>query len=132
MKNIATHLAFVILLTACGQQSSETTPVASETAEPDISIYATALENSSRPAADLSLRLFGKAAQGQPGDIPEYLFETKLRGFVAPHCEPSIDQLGKLAGPTVVEFVERRHGKLGVPLEVRGMDERSAERRWPA
>jgi predicted methyltransferase len=52
MKNIATHLAFVIFLTACGQQASETTPDVSETTEPKISIYASALENPSRPEAD--------------------------------------------------------------------------------
>ena len=67
MKNIATHLAFVILLTACGQQSSETTPVASETAEPDISIYATALENPSRPAADLK-----RDAGRRPAEVLEF------------------------------------------------------------
>jgi len=52
MKIISTHFAFVILLSACGQQADETTPIASETAEPAISIYAAALENPSRPEAD--------------------------------------------------------------------------------
>ena len=83
-----------------------------------------------RPSADLAERLFAEMQQSEPGEIPPYLFETKLRKFVDPHAEPSIDQLASLAGPTVVQFVEQRHGKLGVPLEVRSMDERTAERRY--
>ncbi len=84
-----------------------------------------------RPPADLSGRLFAEiGSEAQPGDIPPYLFESKLRAFVAPHCVPSPQALGALAGPTVAEFVARRHGRLGVPLEVRSMDERSAEKRY--
>jgi predicted methyltransferase len=67
MKNIATHLAFVILLTACGQQASETTPVAAEPAEPEVSIYAAALKNPSRPEADLE-----RDAGRHPAEVLEF------------------------------------------------------------
>ncbi len=52
MKNIITFLTFTIFLAACGQQSSDTTPDSSETAGPEISIYAAAMDNPSRPETD--------------------------------------------------------------------------------
>jgi hypothetical protein len=82
-----------------------------------------------RPASDLTHHLFAEMEQGD-SDVPPYLFESKLRAFIAPHAQPSTAQLGELAGSTVVEFVQQRHGKLGVPLEVRSMDERTAEQRY--
>jgi hypothetical protein len=83
-----------------------------------------------RPAADLISRLFEQMDHGERDEVPPYLFESKLRAFVEPHAEPSASELGVLAGPAVVDFVAERHGKLGVPLEVRGVDERAAEQRY--
>jgi len=52
MNRIITHLALTLFLTACSQPSNESTPIASATAEPEISIYAVAMANPSRPDAD--------------------------------------------------------------------------------
>ena len=67
MKNRVAYLVFALLITACGQQSSETTPVASETAEPVISIYAAALESPLRPDADRE-----RDAGRRPADVLEF------------------------------------------------------------
>ena len=52
MKKTIAQIALTVFLAACSQQSSETTPIASATAEPEISIYAAAIANPSRPEAD--------------------------------------------------------------------------------
>ena len=67
MKNRVAYLVFALLITACGQQSSETTPVASETAQPVISIYAAALESPLRPDADRE-----RDAGRRPADVLEF------------------------------------------------------------
>lgn len=82
-----------------------------------------------RPGADLADTLFAKMDDTET-DIPPYLFEAKIREVVEPVTLPSTATMAELAGPTVVEFVERRHARLGVPLEVRSMDPRTAEARY--
>jgi len=67
MKKIVAHLTLALFLTACGQQSSETTPDSSEAAEPEISIYAAALDNPSRPDADRE-----RDADRRPAEVLEF------------------------------------------------------------
>lgn len=83
--------------------------------------------DAARPGADLLSKLFVDLAGRHKGsELPEYLFADRIRHWVAPHATPSLLHMAELAGPTVVEFVRRRHGKLGVPLEVRSNDSESA------
>ncbi len=67
MKKIFAHLVLALFLTACGQQSSDTTPDSSETAEPEISVYAAALDNPSRPDADRE-----RDAGRRPAEVLEF------------------------------------------------------------
>jgi len=67
MKKIVAHLVLALFLTACGQQSSESTPDANEAVAPEISIYAAAMENPSRPAADRE-----RDAGRRPAEILEF------------------------------------------------------------
>ena len=63
-------------------------------------------------------------------DAPSYLLPDNVLAAVRPHVEPSSEVLGEHAGPFVVEFVRELSGKLGVPLEISGFDERTAEREY--
>lgn len=78
-----------------------------------------------RPGADLIDTLFAELGDRAEA-VPAYLFEENIRKVVAPVTLPSPQTLAEIAGPVVAEFVERRHARLGVPLEVRSMDERTA------
>ena len=81
-----------------------------------------------RPGAELAATLFGEIGAGEHDDEPPaYLIEDRLRELVRPHVRPSEHALGALATPVVERFVSELHGKLGVPLEVRGFDPRMAE-----
>jgi hypothetical protein len=82
-----------------------------------------------RPGADLAATLFTELSDGDH-EVPPYLLEEKLRASVASRVEPAPEALAALCGPVVVDFVAERHGKLGVPLEVKGLDERSVEQRY--
>jgi hypothetical protein len=82
-----------------------------------------------RPGADLAAALFSEL-RGGDDEVPPYLVEERLRASVEPRIEPSAESLAELCGPVVVDFVAERHGKLGVPLEVRSLDERSVEQRY--
>jgi hypothetical protein len=82
-----------------------------------------------RPGADLAATLFSELRAGDD-EVPPYLVEERLRAIVGARTEPSPDALAELCGPVVVDFVAERHGKLGVPLEVRTLDERSVEQRY--
>jgi hypothetical protein len=84
-----------------------------------------------RPGADLAERLIAELeADDEMGEVPPYLFRERLERFLEPLVVPSADALGRLAGSAVREFIAKRHGKLGVPLEVRSMDERTVEQRY--
>jgi predicted methyltransferase len=52
MKTIIAHLTLALFLTACGQQSSEPAVETNAATEPDVSIYAAAVDNPLRPDAD--------------------------------------------------------------------------------
>jgi len=52
MKTTVAMFTLILFLSACGQQASDPVPVASETTEPEVPIYAAALDNPARPAAD--------------------------------------------------------------------------------
>jgi hypothetical protein len=102
-------------------------------------VYRTALSpellratyEASRPGGDLAHRLFAWLEEegDAGGEVPGFLFRDRLERFIAPHTEPSPAILAELAGPMVSDFVARRHGKLSVPLEVTGHDERQVEQR---
>lgn len=82
-----------------------------------------------RPEADLIDTLFTDL-DDRDGAVPAYLFEENIKRVVGPLTLPSVETLVELAGPVVVDFVARRHARLGVPLEVRSMDERTAASRY--
>lgn len=86
-----------------------------------------------RPAADLAQRLFERSLADTgagEGEVPAYLLPENLVAVVEPHVQPPGSVLEEHAGPSVVEFVRELSGKLGVPLEIRGFDESSAERSY--
>jgi predicted methyltransferase len=68
MKTIIAYLTLAILLTACGQQDGAPAPATSPPAEPEVSIYAAALDSPSRPAADLA-----RDASRHPEQVLEFL-----------------------------------------------------------
>ncbi|MBW2522966.1 MAG: hypothetical protein JRI23_02260 [Deltaproteobacteria bacterium] len=84
-----------------------------------------------RPRADLVDKLLADTEPPERHDEPPaYLLAARLREMVRPHLRPSSRAMAEVAGPAAVRFVAELHGKLGVPLEVRGFDERMAERRY--
>ena len=79
----------------------------------------------SRPGADLAARLFEDIGKNEDpraaaAGVPPYLFESRLRDLVRPFCVPRDAVIADLAGDEVKRFVERRHGRLRMPLEIRG------------
>ncbi len=86
-----------------------------------------------RAPADLAQKLFEESlaeAREDGDEAPSYLIADNVLAAVRPHVEPSQAVLAEHAGPFVVEFVRELAGKLGVPLEVSGFDERTAERQY--
>ena len=83
-----------------------------------------------RPSSDLAVKLFARLEPAAPGEVPEYLLAERVLEFVHPEVEPSDEVLRTNAASFVVEFVGELAGKLGAPLEVRGFDERAAERQY--
>lgn len=86
-----------------------------------------------RPPPDLAQKLFEQSLsedRADAEDAPSYLLPDNVLAAVRPHVEPSSEVLGEHAGPFVVEFVRELSGKLGVPLEISGFDERTAEREY--
>jgi hypothetical protein len=86
-----------------------------------------------RAPADLAQKLFEESlaeAREDADEAPSYLIADNVLAAVRPHVEPSESVLAEHAGPFVVEFVRELAGKLGVPLEVSGFDERTAERQY--
>jgi predicted methyltransferase len=68
MKTKFALFSITFFLTACGQPASDPAPDITESAEPEVSIYAAAVENPSRPEADLA-----RDAGRQPAEVLEFL-----------------------------------------------------------
>jgi hypothetical protein len=83
-----------------------------------------------RPSGDLALKLFAELPTAAPDEVPEYLVPGRVLSFVEPELEPGRDVLASQAAPFVVEFVSELVGKLGASLEIRGFDQRAAERSY--
>jgi len=52
MKTVLALSTFALFIAGCGQQSGDPGPVASDSAEPDVSIYAAAIDSATRPEED--------------------------------------------------------------------------------
>lgn len=83
-----------------------------------------------RPASDLAVKLFARTEPTPADEVPEYLLAERVIAFVEPEVQPTDDVLRTHAAAFVVDFVTELAGKLGAPLEVRGFDERAAERQY--
>jgi len=67
MKTTVAQFSLILFLSACGQQASDPVPASSETTEPEVSIYAAALDNPARPAADRE-----RDAGRRPAEVLEF------------------------------------------------------------
>jgi hypothetical protein len=83
-----------------------------------------------RPSSDLAIKLFASLEPPAPGEVPEFLLAERVLELVTPEVRPGPEVLRAHAASFVVEFVGELAGKLGAPLEVRGFDERAAERSY--
>lgn len=84
-----------------------------------------------RPGPDVAEHLFkASLGDGDDDEAPSYLLFDNVVATVEPHVAPSDAVLRDHAGPFVANFVRELHGKLSVPLEVQGFDDRAEEREY--
>lgn len=90
-----------------------------------------ALREASRPPGGVTERVLERlAVDPPPGDVPSFLFVDRLRDAVAPEAAPDQAALAEALGPAVVDFVDRRQAKIGVPLEIDLEGAGATEQRW--
>ena len=71
MKTMLTQFSVVLFLCACRQQASDPAPETVETPEPEVSIYAAAVESPARPEADVA-----RDATRHPAEVLEFFAIT--------------------------------------------------------